>query len=113
MDAVMGRREIKHLTLIDREHFNPTDLSVAAQIERIRASAAQAVIAGVTGSAAATILRGMVQAGLDIAVAPTGGHEVFAVMQQWKDFLPKGLVMASSVFPEHDGVWKLDPRVEA
>jgi ABC-type branched-subunit amino acid transport system substrate-binding protein len=34
-------------------------------------------------------------------------------MEQWKDFLPKGLVMGSAVFPAHDGIWKLDPRIEA
>jgi branched-chain amino acid transport system substrate-binding protein len=55
----------------------------------------------------------MIQAGLDIPIAPTSGNEVFAQLDQWADFLPKGLVIGSSVFPEHDGVWTLDPRVEA
>jgi branched-chain amino acid transport system substrate-binding protein len=105
--------ENKEVTLVAREHFNPTDISVAAQIERIKASGAQAIIAGVTGSPAATVFKGMVQAGLDIPVSPTSGNEVVAQMEQWKDFLPKGLVMGSAVFPAHEGVWKLDPRIEA
>jgi len=113
VDEVVARPENKDVKLVEREHFNPTDLSVAAQIERIKASGAQAIVAGVTGSPAATVFKGMVQAGLDIDVAPTSGNEVFAQMEQWSDFLPKGLVMGSSVFPEHEGVWKLDPRVEA
>jgi len=113
VDEVASRPENKELKLVAREHFNPSDISVAAQIERIKASGAQAIVAGVTGSPAATVFRGMVQAGLDIPVAPTSGNEVFAQMEQWTDFLPKGLVMGSSVFPEHDGIWKLDPRVEA
>jgi branched-chain amino acid transport system substrate-binding protein len=113
VDEVVALPENKDVKLVEREHFNPTDISVAAQIERIKASGAQAIIAGVTGSPAATVFKGMVQAGLDIPVAPTSGNEVFAQMEQWTDFLPKGLVMGSALFPEHDGVWKLDPRIEA
>lgn len=113
MDEVVALPENKDVKLVAREHFNPTDISVTAQIERIRASGAQAIVAGVTGTPAATVFKGMVQAGLDIPVAPTSGNEVFAQLDQWADFLPKGLVIGSSVFPEHDGVWTLDPRVEA
>ena len=112
VDEIVARPENRDVALVDREHFNPTDITVAAQIERVRASGAQAIVAGVTGSPAATIFKGMIQAGLDIPVAPTSGNQVFAQMDQWKDFLPNGLVMSSALFPEHDGVWKLDPRIE-
>ncbi len=100
------------LTLVAHEHFNPTDISVSAQIERIKASGAQAMIAWVTGAPAATVFKGMVQAGLDIPVAPTSGNQTFAAMNQWKAFLPKQVVLASALFPEHDGVLTLDPRIE-
>jgi len=113
VDEVVALPENKDVKLVTREHFNPTDISVTAQVERIKASGAQAIVAGVTGSPAATVFKGMVQAGLDIPVSPTSGNEVFAQMEQWADFLPKGLVMGSAVFPEHEGVWKLDPRIEA
>jgi branched-chain amino acid transport system substrate-binding protein len=113
LDEVVARPENRDVALVDREHFNPADITVAAQIERIKASGAQAIVAGVTGSPAASVFKGMIQAGLDIPVAPTSGNQVFAQMDQWKDFLPSGLVMSSALFPEHDGVWKLDPRIEA
>ena len=112
-EMVAALPENKDLTLVAREHFNPSDISVAAQIERIRGAGAQAIIAGVTGLPAATVFKGMIQAGLDIPVSPTSGNEVIAQMEQWKDFLPKGLVMGSALFPEHEGVWKLDPKIEA
>src|SRR5579863_770256 len=111
-DLVAALPENKDVQLVAREHFNPTDISVTAQIERIRASGAQAIIAGVTGSPAATVFKGMIQGGLDIDVSPTSGNQVVTQMEQWKDFLPKGLVMGSALFPEHDGIWKLDPRIE-
>ncbi len=100
------------IKVVAYEHFNPTDLTVSAQIERIKAGGAQALIAWVTGSPAATVFKGMIQAGLDIPVAPTGGNEVFQQLQQYQGFLPKRLVMASALFPPHDGLVTLDPRVE-
>lgn len=112
MNEIVARPENKDVKLVAREHFNPTDISVGAQIERIRASGAQAIIAGVTGTAAATVFKGMVQAGLDIPIEVTSGNESFPQMEQWADFLPKGLVMSSALFPEHEGVLKLDARVE-
>ena len=112
-DEVAARPENKDVKKVANEHFNPTDLSVAAQIERIKASGAQAIVAGVTGSPAATVFKGVIQAGLDIPVAPTSGNQTFAQMEQWADFLPKGLVMPSALFPEHDGVRDARQRVEA
>ena len=66
-----------------------------------------------TGLPAATVFKGMVQAGLDIPIEVTSGNQSFPQMAQWVDFLPKGLVMSSALFPEHDGVLTLDPRIEA
>jgi branched-chain amino acid transport system substrate-binding protein len=113
MVEIMAWPENKDMKLIERQHFNPTDISVTAQIERIKASGAQAIIAGVTGTPAATVFKGMVQAGLDIPIEVTSGNQSFPQMEQWADFLPKGLVMSSALFPEHDGVLTLDRRVEA
>jgi branched-chain amino acid transport system substrate-binding protein len=101
------------MTLVAREHFNPSDLTVSAQIERIKSSGAQAMFAWTTGAPAATVFKGMIQAGLDIPVAPTGGNEVFQQLAQYKSFLPPKMVIASAIFPPHDGVVNLDPRVEA
>jgi branched-chain amino acid transport system substrate-binding protein len=112
VDEIAARPENKDVKLVAREHFNPTDLSVAAQIERIRAADAQAIIAGVTGTAAATVFKGMVQTGLDIPIEVTSGNESFPQMLQWRAFLPRGLVMSSALFPEHDGILTLDPRIE-
>jgi branched-chain amino acid transport system substrate-binding protein len=113
LDTVLDYPENKGvMQKVIHEHFNPTDVSVTAQIEKIKASGAQAMIAWTTGAPAATVFKGMVQADLNIPVAPTSGNQVFAAMHQWKDFLPKQLVLASALYPEHEGVITLDPRVE-
>ena len=112
IEADLKLPENASMKVVDYEHFNPSDLTVAAQIERIKAAGAEALIAWTTGSPTATVLKGMIQTGFDVPVAPTGGNEVFQQMAQYESFLPKGLVMASALFPPHDGVLKLDPRVE-
>ncbi len=113
IDAVLNYPENKDIVhKVIQEHFNTNDTAVAAQIERVRISGAQALIAWTTGSPAATVFRGMIQAGLDIPVAPTSGNQTFAAMAQWEAFLPKQLILASALYPEHEGVLTLDPRME-
>ena len=110
--ADMKLPENAAMKIVAYEHFNPADLTVSAQIERIKAAGAEALIAWTTGSPTATVFKGMIQAGFDVPVAPTGGNQVFQQMAQYESFLPKGLVMTSALFPPHDGVLTLDPRVE-
>jgi branched-chain amino acid transport system substrate-binding protein len=66
----------------------------------------------VTGAPAGTVFKGMIQAGLEIPVAPTSGNQAFAAMAQWESFLPKQLILASALYPEHDGLLTLDPAME-
>ncbi len=112
IDADIKLPENATMTIVAYEHFNPADLTVAAQIERIKSAGAQALIAWTTGSPAATVFKGMIQGGFDVPVAPTGGNQVFQQMAQYESFLPKGLVLSSALFPPHDGLLTLDPRVE-
>jgi branched-chain amino acid transport system substrate-binding protein len=100
------------MQLVLQEHFNPSDVSVAAQIARIKGSGAQAIIAWTTGAPAATVFRGMAQEGVDLPVSPTSGNQTFAAMKQWQAFLPKNLILGSALYPPHPASVKLDPRVE-
>jgi branched-chain amino acid transport system substrate-binding protein len=111
---VLGYDENKDkMNLVIQEHFNPSDVSVAAQIARIKGSGAQAIIAWTTGAPAATVFRGMAQEGVDLPVAPTSGNQTFAAMKQWQAFLPKQLILASALYPPHPPSVKLDPRVDS
>ena len=113
LSPILALPENKSVTVVDRETFSPTDISVSAQIARLRASGAQAFMIGATGAPVATVLRGLYDVGSDKPVAVIAGNELFSLMRQWKDFLPKNLMVESSVFPEHPGLWKFDPRIEA
>src|SRR5215469_18763947 len=54
--------------LVIQEHFNPSDVSVAAQMARIKGAGVQAIIAWTTGAPAATVFRSMAQQGIDLTV---------------------------------------------
>jgi branched-chain amino acid transport system substrate-binding protein len=101
------------MDLLIQEHFTPSDVSVAAQMARIKGSGAQAIIAWTTGAPAATVFRGMAQQGVDLPVAPTSGNQTFAAMKQWQAFLPKQLILASALYPQHPPAVKLDSGVES
>jgi len=113
LDEVVGRPENKDITVVERAHFNTTDVSVAAQIEHIKAANPQALIAWSTGAPIATVFKGIIQAGLDIPIATTNGNMTYAQMTQYAAFLPKQLYIAAPEWVQHDGVITLDPAVEA
>jgi branched-chain amino acid transport system substrate-binding protein len=102
----------KSITMVERAHFNPGDVSVAAQVANIVAAQPQALIAWTTGTALATILKAVIQAGLDIPIATTNGNSSVTQLSQYAGFTPKQLYIPSASFPRHDGLFTLDPRVE-
>src|SRR3984957_91588 len=112
LDEVASRPENKDITVVDRAHFNTTDVSVAAQIEHVRAANPQVLIAWSTGTPIATVFKGIVQAGLDIPISTTNGNMTYAQMTQYAAFLPKQLYIAAPEWVQHEGVIKLDPAVE-
>lgn len=98
--------------MVAHYHFNDTDISVAAQIERVKSSGAQALVAWSTGGQIGNIFRDIVHAGLDIPVATTPGNQQFQQLAQYKGFLPKELLIPCPFYPQHDGVATLAPQIE-
>ena len=112
-DEVLKLPENANIKVVERQRFNPTDVSVTAQIERVKAANPQAFIAWSTGAPIATVFKGIVQGGLDVPFGTTNGNQTYAQMRQYKDFLPKQLYIPTSLFLPHDGMFRLDPQVEA
>ncbi len=111
---VLGDPENKDVQLLARVHFNVSDVSVAAQMEQVRAASPQAVIAWTTGSPAGTVLRGLVQAGIDLPVGTTGGNMTYAQMKLLAAYLPKQFYFPSAEWPvAGDARVKLDAGVTA
>jgi branched-chain amino acid transport system substrate-binding protein len=91
LDAILARPENKSVSFVIREHFNPTDISVSAQMQRIRSSNAQALLTWSTGTPFGTLLHGAHDAGLEIPVGASNGNMTFSQMVGYKSFLPREL----------------------
>jgi branched-chain amino acid transport system substrate-binding protein len=101
------------MKLVERAYFNTTDVSVAAQIEHIKAAEPQAVIVWTTGTPLATVFKALIQSGFDVPIAVSYGNMTYAQMNAYAAFLPKQLYIASAEWPPHPATIKLDPAVEA
>jgi branched-chain amino acid transport system substrate-binding protein len=92
IDAAVNSPEMAGMTIVAREHFNISDVSVAAQIAHIKASGAQAMFAWTTGTPLGTVLRGIAEAGLDIPVATTNANAYSVQLKSYAGFMPKTLL---------------------
>lgn len=109
---LFARPDYSDLKLVAQEHFNVTDVSIAAQLERIRAGGPQAVIFWASGTPAATVLRGLVQAAFALPVGSIGSNMTYAQMTQYASFLPKEFYLPNPQWPAAGDVsLGIDPRV--
>jgi branched-chain amino acid transport system substrate-binding protein len=81
--------ENKELTTVADEHFNVTDISVAAQMARIKAAQPQVVIIWCTGTPLATALRAFADTGVDVPVFISNSNITVAQAKQYAAFIPK------------------------
>jgi len=84
--------EFRGITKVAEESYSPTDVSVSAQVSRIKSAGAQAIVSYNAGLPLGTVLRSLNDAGLDVPVLTTGGNMTYAQMQQYAAFLPKDML---------------------
>ena len=86
--------QAKDIAMVDVEHFGVTDLSVSAQIARIKAAQPDALYVWASGTPAATVLRAIGDGGLDVPILASYSNATNAQMTAMKSYLPKELLMA-------------------
>jgi branched-chain amino acid transport system substrate-binding protein len=91
IDAALAQPENKALQIVDREHFAPGDLSVAAQMSKIRAAHPDVLIAWTSGTPFGTILRAVQDSGTTIPIMTTNGNMIYHQMKQYASIMPKDL----------------------
>ncbi len=96
--ALVALPENKDIAIVGDARFNPGDVSVSAQIQRIKGTNPEALIAWATGGPIATVFKGISEAGLEIPVATTNGNMTYAQMDQYAAVLPKELYIPSPPF---------------
>jgi branched-chain amino acid transport system substrate-binding protein len=90
------------LTMVSHEHFNITDISVSAQMARIRAANPQVIVAYSPGTPFGTLLQGIKQGGLDDLPIATGtANMTYAEMKQYAQFIPKNLIFPGLPYLAH------------
>jgi branched-chain amino acid transport system substrate-binding protein len=93
VDGVLTLPDLHPLEVVAREHFGPTDISVAAQMTRIKAAAPDVIVTFTSGTPFGTLLRGIHDAGIDAPVYGSGGNFTYTQMHQYAAFLPKELIL--------------------
>lgn len=95
--SILALPENRDLSVVDWEHFNTTDLNVAAQVANMRAARPQAIIAWVSGTAFGTVLRSLHDTGLDVPITTSGANVNAEQLMQYTGYLPSE--MALPAFP--------------
>ena len=113
LDLALRAPENKAMTMLTREHFNPTDITVTAQLSRIKASNPQGIITFTTGTPMGTVLRGYNESGMEIPITASAGNMIYAQMAQYKDFLPKRLYFAATRGVAPDALLRPGPIKDA
>ncbi len=80
------------LTLVAREHFAVSDLSVAAQISRIKNANPQTLVIWTAGTGLGVALHGVHDVDLDVPIMAGNGNMVRAQLGGYDGFLPKTLL---------------------
>lgn len=97
IEQALSRPENRELSLAAALHFNLTDLTVTAQMARIKESGAQVLVNYNTGTPFGTVLHGYTDVGLDIPIVTQPASLNYAVMRQFASLLPKQLLITGLV----------------
>jgi branched-chain amino acid transport system substrate-binding protein len=89
------------LEIVSHEHFNLTDLTVRAQLTRIKSMQPQVAILWTSGTPFATVLRDAATIGLDVPVVGSSANMTDQQMKQYASFLPKEMLFPGPAFLAH------------
>ena len=112
-DEALSEPGNSNMKMVEVAHYAPTDVSVTAQLERVKEAKPDAFLAWSPGAQVATVFKGLVDAGLDVPVVTTSANMTYAQMTQYAAFLPKTLYIPAAEWPQAGPGVHLDPGVEA
>ena len=91
MTGLLTLPENKALQIVANEHFNPTDLSVTAQMSHLAGTNAQICVCWTTGTALGTLIRAYTEAGLQVPLITSTGNMTYAQMTAYASYNHKQL----------------------
>jgi len=101
----LAQPENTNVQMLLYEHMNPSDISVAGQVARIKAANPQAILTLATGTPWATIMHGISDAGIDVPIGGGHGNASYEELSHYKAFMPRELYFPglASVAPNSVG----------
>jgi branched-chain amino acid transport system substrate-binding protein len=96
--SLFGTDDHKDVELVAEAQLNPTDVSAAAQIQRLKGANPDVLVAWSTGGPIGTVFKAIHDAGIELPVATTNGNQTYAQMAQYAAFLPKELYIPAADF---------------
>jgi branched-chain amino acid transport system substrate-binding protein len=104
-DAALALPENKDaMAVVDREHFNVTDVNVDAQLTRVKASGAQVAILWTSGTPFGTVLRAAYETGVGIPLLTTSANFNYAQLTSYASFMPTNLYMTVPSYAAADQI---------
>jgi branched-chain amino acid transport system substrate-binding protein len=102
----LAQPENKDVELVAYEHMNPTDISAAAQIARVKAANPQGVLTLATGTPWGTIMRGLSDGGVAAPVGGGNGNLIINQLTQYAAFLPTEMYFPGNIAVAPDSISK-------
>jgi branched-chain amino acid transport system substrate-binding protein len=93
--------EMAGTSIVGVERFAIGDISVAAQLARLKAAGADALFVGTTGTGFGTALHGVADLGWDVPVMTNAGNIIREQIDQYKSFMPKQVYFTGARFMSH------------
>lgn len=95
IDTALALPENREMHVVAREHFAPNDLSIAAQVARIKAANAQAILTCASGTIFGTVVHALHDAGVDIPTSASAANMVYQQLNAYGGVLPRNLYFAT------------------
>ena len=95
----LAKPENGSIHVVDAERFSPGDISIAAQLSRIRAADAQFIVSYNSGAPFGIVARGLHDFGLDLPVFTSPGNLSYVELKAYGENLPRQLFFVSGPLP--------------
>lgn len=92
------------LTLVDRQYYGVSDVSVSAQLAHIKATHPDILAVVATGTPFGTFLRSFQSAGLNVPIMASSGNLLYGELKQYASVMPSGLLFANNVYLDPQSV---------
>lgn len=100
--VIVGKGKFAGMSFVANERFTVGDVSVAAQIAKIKAANPDVILPMTIGNATGTFLRDLKDAGVDLPVITNLGNLLRAQLTQMASIMPREIYFTAPRFYAHD-----------